>query len=545
MAVVQISRIQHRRGKKLTGSGLPQLSSGELGWAIDTQQLYVGNGSVAEGSPAVGNTELLTQHTNIFSLANSYSYKSGNATVWNTVTPTSRTLQSTLEDTVSVLDFGATGDGTTDDTVSIQNALYSFLDGSVANRKILYFPPGQYKTTAVLNIPPYAVIRGAGKEKSIIVSTSSTNVFRTVNSSTTRTTVNVSTSTSLDSAGGNQSRHIEISDISIDMSTTTATVALDLDMCANSIFKNIKLIGSWTNGTVRSGAQKDTGITMSSNGVATCKNNVFENCDFDGIYYGVYSNFDIKDNLWNFCLFEHSYNAIAFGTSGNYGSSFPGQATGPIHNDITSCRFNYIDRQAINITTGKYNTSSNNRFYNVGNDNGAPSVAVSSNIHLHKYNISKNDYFERTEALTPNKLADTYYNEEYVPEVSGPVSWSAEHSNSINIGQHNVESTITLLKFPAIDNGSVVIDYQYTSTGPNVVRHGVIEIICHIVANEIQVCHENTILGDTAHASGLTFTAAFADAGTVKSGNDTIILSVSNTQPVTTDEFKYKMKIKS
>ena len=170
---------------------------------------------------------------------------------------------------------------------------------------------------------------------------------------------------------------------------------------------------------------------------------------------------------------------------------------------------------------------------------------MSSNIHLHKYNISKNDYFERTEALTPNKLADTYYNEEYVPEVSGPVSWSAEHSNSINIGQHNVESTITLLKFPAIDNGSVVIDYQYTSTGPNVVRHGVIEIICHIVANEIQVCHENTILGDTAHASGLTFTAAFADAGTVKSGNDTIILSVSNTQPVTTDEFKYKMKIKS
>ena len=138
MAVVQISRIQHRRGKKLVGSGLPQLASGELGWAIDTQQLYVGNGSVSEGSPAVGNTELLTEHTNIFSLANSYSYNSANATVWSTVIPTTRTLQSTIEETVSVLDFGATGNGTTDDTVSIQNALYSFLDGSVANRKILF-----------------------------------------------------------------------------------------------------------------------------------------------------------------------------------------------------------------------------------------------------------------------------------------------------------------------------------------------------------------------------------------------------------------------
>ena len=545
MAVVQISRIQHRRGKKLVGSGLPQLASGELGWAIDTQQLYVGNGSVSEGSPAVGNTELLTEHTNIFSLANSYSYNSANATVWSTVIPTTRTLQSTIEETVSVLDFGATGNGTTDDTVSIQNALYSFLDGSVANRKILYFPPGQYKTTTVLNIPPYAVIKGAGKEKSIIVSTSSTNVFRTVNSSTTRTTVNVATSTSLDSAGGNQSRYIEISDISIDMSATTTTTALELDICANSIFKNIKLIGSWTNGAARSNAQKDTGINMTSNGVATCKNNIFENIEFNGIYFGVYSNFDIKDNLWKFCLFEHSYNAIAFGISGNYGASYPGQATGPIHNDITSCRFNYIDRQGINIPTGKFNTSCDNRFYNVGNDNGAPSVAVASNIHFHKHNISKNDYFERTAALTPNKLADTYYNEEYVPEVSGLVSWSAEHSNSITIGQHDGESPITLLKFPAIDNGSVTIDYEYTESGQNVVRHGVIEIICHIVANEIQVCHENTYIGATTYAGGLNFTAAFADAGTIKSGNDTIILSVTNTQSVTTDEFKYKMKIKS
>ena len=43
MAVVQISRIQHRRGRKNQGTGLPQLASGEIGWAIDTQELYIGN----------------------------------------------------------------------------------------------------------------------------------------------------------------------------------------------------------------------------------------------------------------------------------------------------------------------------------------------------------------------------------------------------------------------------------------------------------------------------------------------------------------------
>jgi hypothetical protein len=61
MAIVSISRIQQRRGRKFSGTGLPQLASGELGWAIDSQELYIGNGSVAEGAPHVGNTRLLTE----------------------------------------------------------------------------------------------------------------------------------------------------------------------------------------------------------------------------------------------------------------------------------------------------------------------------------------------------------------------------------------------------------------------------------------------------------------------------------------------------
>ena len=55
MAIVSISRIQIRRGRKNQGSGLPQLAGGELGWAVDTQELFIGNGAVSEGAPAVGN----------------------------------------------------------------------------------------------------------------------------------------------------------------------------------------------------------------------------------------------------------------------------------------------------------------------------------------------------------------------------------------------------------------------------------------------------------------------------------------------------------
>jgi hypothetical protein len=75
MAVLQISRIQLRRGKKNEASGLPQLASGEMAWAIDSQELYIGNGAVSEGAPAVGNTRLLTENDNILDLAEQYQYK--------------------------------------------------------------------------------------------------------------------------------------------------------------------------------------------------------------------------------------------------------------------------------------------------------------------------------------------------------------------------------------------------------------------------------------------------------------------------------------
>lgn len=57
MAVVQISKIQLRRGLQ---ENLPQLASAELGWSVDEQRLYIGNGTLAEGAPFVGNTEILT-----------------------------------------------------------------------------------------------------------------------------------------------------------------------------------------------------------------------------------------------------------------------------------------------------------------------------------------------------------------------------------------------------------------------------------------------------------------------------------------------------
>lgn len=62
MAIVQISQIKHRSGVQ---SDLPQLATAELGWSVDTRKLYIGNGTLGEGAPEIGNTEILTEHSNL------------------------------------------------------------------------------------------------------------------------------------------------------------------------------------------------------------------------------------------------------------------------------------------------------------------------------------------------------------------------------------------------------------------------------------------------------------------------------------------------
>ena len=69
MAIVQIAQIQIRRG---LNQDLPQLASAEMGWSVDTQQLYIGNGTIAEGAPQTGITEILTVRS-LSQLTNSFS----------------------------------------------------------------------------------------------------------------------------------------------------------------------------------------------------------------------------------------------------------------------------------------------------------------------------------------------------------------------------------------------------------------------------------------------------------------------------------------
>ena len=240
MAVVQISRIQIRRGQKNQGSGVPQLAGGELGWAVDARELYIGNGAVAEGAPAVGNTKIITQHDDLFTLADSYTYLGGTTvqTGLSATSPIKRTLQKRLDEIVSIKSFGAEGDGT-DQTVAIQSAvdqLYinSSTKGTEASRVALHFPAGVYQLTSTIKIPPYASIIGDGMDKTKFNMTNSATAFETVNSSSAPGNyADDSTSTTL-----NQATNITLEGFTL-ATMSTVNPAIILQSCKNSHFKEL------------------------------------------------------------------------------------------------------------------------------------------------------------------------------------------------------------------------------------------------------------------------------------------------------------------
>ena len=171
MAVVQISKIQLRRGKKQV-SGLPQLASGEMAWAIDTQELYVGNGAVSEGAPLVGNTKILTEHDNILDLLDQYRYKPSDTTILTGLNGniTERTVQQRLDEgNVNASSFGISGlDSSKDQTALIQNAINSlYITTTTTNRVALEFDPGTYKVTGTLYIPSFVKLVGSGKDRTV------------------------------------------------------------------------------------------------------------------------------------------------------------------------------------------------------------------------------------------------------------------------------------------------------------------------------------------------------------------------------------------
>ena len=155
MSIIQISKIQVRRGQENI-TGIPTLSPGEFGWAEDTEHLYIGK-SVSEGAINNNNTRLLTEndvqvfYNGVVSTTTAYSFL-GHITGYPAQNTVTRSLQDKIDDGVSVLDFGAKGDGITLNAIPLQAAiddlyLTSVVKNNASNqgKLVIKIPAGVYQ----------------------------------------------------------------------------------------------------------------------------------------------------------------------------------------------------------------------------------------------------------------------------------------------------------------------------------------------------------------------------------------------------------------
>jgi len=536
MAVVSISRIQVRRGQKNTGSGLPQLASGEFGWAVDSQELYIGNGSVSEGAPFVGNTKLLSETDNLFEFANTYEYNTGlNVQTGDSPNnPILRTLQARLDDRVSIRSFGANGDGT-DQTVAIQRAIDQLYlnasnKGTTQARVELILEAGEYNITGIIYLPPYATIRGAGANKTIINSGSFA-AFQTVNeTSTPGVYADDSTSTTL-----NQARNIHISGLTI---KSTGGAGIYLSSCKDSTFKDIILEGSYSLGDASIDGLDGISLVSLSTAVSS-NNNLFENITFRQFQNAVYSENDIKDNTWTNCTFDTLYQGFMFGENTILGTS--GMLTGPISNKIINSKFDNIYTTAINIITGIDNTSKNNKFYNVGNHSGSALNASTPVIKFDSIkNISEGDWFQRSEELG---YTEAYKNGVvYHPEVKGPTITNFSTTQQLTIGQSGEYSK--LFRLPADTAKGYEIEYVYKSSTVAASRTGIMTLVVDPTNDTFTFSDDYNYTGSNTYAENLKFTAQNYDEDGDLSV-DTVAIMMLNLTSSDNATMYYKVKTKS
>ena len=394
MAIVQISQITNRKGLQID---LPQLAGAELGWSTDTRQLYIGNGTLADGAPVIGNTEILTEFSDILNFTTTYTYK-GTAAGYTVQTgptagtPITNSLQNWLDQFASVLDFGAVGDGTTDCTDAINRALYQLYCREVNPqiRRSLFFPAGVYKVSGSINIPPFATLYGEGPDNSVItlVDTGGTvpYVAQTADSLQ-QTGVNIG------NGGAITPQYVTINNLGFKSLDPLSSVFLvrDARLCQ---FQNVGFLGPLTTANLTTDSNASAGVAFASTPSLICNQIVFDTCLFNGLVWGVNTSQQIKGITFTNSKFFLLYRGVVLGTSG--------PPVGPTGIRITSNMFDNI--WAEGITFGAYtnlNASGHNIFYDVGNhftgSTGTPATSI-INI-LNSNNVSIGDLFQRTDVF--------------------------------------------------------------------------------------------------------------------------------------------------
>lgn len=460
MAILQISRITQRKGIL---DDLPQpLAGAEFGWAVDQRRLFIGNGELTEGAPVVGNTEILTEFSDVLALSSAYTYSGLAATGYSVQTgatsgsPVTQSLQEWMDQFASVKDFGATGDGVTDDTAAINRALNQLYcrQSNTQIRRSLFFPAGTYLITDTILIPPYARLYGEGSNSSIVrfevndwtpftayaegvlvyysdsggpnegyyrsvsaVPVEGTGGTVILPTDTTywleeslppyvvRTTDNLQqTGTNIGTNGAGRPRDVEVQG----MSWQTANFGNDsasghdillIEKAQQVSFKECQLVGPFTTSDGDTTADDLSAVRFSSNASLVSRQVVFDDCKFSGCTYAVNTDQQVEAVTISNSYFDTFTQGIVLG-------SMTPVDGGPTGFRIVNNIFDNVWAEGVIIEGVSLNATAHNIFFNVGNQINSTATYAVIDIDANN-NISVGDMFERTtsESTTYPRIA--------------------------------------------------------------------------------------------------------------------------------------------
>jgi len=561
VAIVQISRITQRKGLL---QDLPQpLAGAELGWAIDDRRLFIGNGDLADGAPVVGNTEVLTEFSDILSFAGEYTYQgtAGGYTVQTGVNggTVSQSLQSRLDSYAVITDFGATGDGVTDVTAIINNALYQLYCRNInpAIRRSLFFPAGTYVISGTIKIPPYCKLYGEGPESTniyfyaatwtntvayaagVLVQNGAT-YYRsqaavpigTAISNPTYWTAETlpayiaRTADSLQQTGANIGANgalapgfFEVSGINFQTNQATQD-GVFVEAATDCSFQSVNVTGPMTTGTLTSSVNNTACVRWNSTGSYICKNVEWNHCTLSGMVWGTNTDEQIEGVTFSNCYFNTLYQGVYLGNT-------IAPAVGPTGFRIVQNQFDNIYVEGIVIVNVSLNATAYNVFYDVGNHFNGITNPASSIIDINAINnVSIGDMFERTTTYSNTypriKLNNTNsialgMNTSYITFYQSNVA-NLTFANQMSLGTYQRSAGITdaltdntavartLLTFDATKIRAMQINY--TIVRNTAVRTGVYTIVCGTDASGTNL--QGSDSGVQNSAPGQTFSVSEA-----------------------------------
>jgi hypothetical protein len=534
MAVVEIAKIQVRRGDART-QGMPQLDTGEFGWAISgtnpesvAPELFIGN-KVTEGAAVTTNTRILTvlDLPNIFSnsiTTSTYFYEGHRTIDINTGAGDAdliRTVKDKLDDFVSLYDFIPKED-LLSISVNFSPILQRAIDELYLNsdkaepfgRVILKIPAGAYTLEDTVYIPSYCALVGEGKDKTIFEfkNDPATACFQFVGfDSTPGSYVTIS---SFDSAAS--PRHITISGMTIryNFDTVDANGTLPLmfvDGCLDSMITDVKFTGVRTSSVTN---VNHSGIKIRGQGGITSRNLRITNCVFQSLYYGVFSDHDIEDTVIDNCRFENLHQGV------NYDIASGGvHLTGPVRTRFTRNIFHTIYEEAISVggTADVYSNHilSQNSYINVGNNSSYDALGlgdiggqVTPIITFETSgNVSDYDSFDRNVQINSTTTAAAF-----VVPVAGNASLIDHRVNNVAISDSSATGNVVKVAHSGVTT-NIKLQYQITAAG--ITRWGDLTIVCS-QSSIVDVTDDYKYTGTSD--TGIIFN------GTFDSGNNTIII---------------------